>query len=187
MFKKIFLTLVMMSVFSAGFAKPASLYFYDNKLTDQNGKEFSLDDLKGHIVVATMFYASCNYSCPILISELKKMETSLKPEALKNVKILLISFDPENDTPAKLKEVFAQHKLDETRWKFASPPKDEVRTIASLLGISFRKSPDGEFNHNTVITILDEEGVPVLTQEGLSGAAKNLSEKIAGFFKETKK
>lgn len=182
MFKKIFLTLMMMSVFSTGFAKPASLYFYDNTLTDQDGKKVTLDVFKGSHVVAAMFYASCNYTCPVLISELKKMEAALKPEALKNVKILLITFDPEKDTPQKLKEVFTKHNLAETRWKLVSPPKEDVRTLASLLGVSFRKTPDGEYNHNTIITILDAEGVPVFTQEGLKEAGKNLSEKLNGFY-----
>lgn len=40
----------------------------------------------------------------------------------------------------------------------ASPPADDVRAVAGVLGIRYRALTDGEFNHTSALVLLDEEG-----------------------------
>ncbi|MND01134.1 hypothetical protein D3C83_199990 [compost metagenome] len=45
---------------------------------------------------------------------------------------------------------------------------DDVRKIAALLGIQYRQLPGGDFNHATVITLLDAEGRPLARTEAIA-------------------
>ena len=155
-----------------------SIYGLSIHLTDQDGKKLGLDVYKGQYVVMSLFYASCNYTCPILIDALKKMDAALDEKTRLKTRILLISFDPENDTPAVLKKLALQHKLDLSRWKLASPEKNEVRDIAALLGFTYRSIPEGGFNHTSGVTLLNPLGIPLLQEEGLARIAELIPEKL---------
>ncbi len=155
-----------------------SIYDLTAHLTDQDGKQISLDTYRGNLVVVSMFYASCNYSCPLLLDALKKMDAKLTESTRKKVRVLLITFDPENDTPSVLKKLAQDHKLDLSRWKLAAPAHDEVRDIAALLDYTYRSIPTGGFNHSSSITLLDATGIPILHEEGVMNAAEAVVEKL---------
>ncbi|MBX7147658.1 SCO family protein [bacterium] len=156
-----------------------SLYQYKTRLINQDNQSISFNVYEGFPVVATMFYASCTYSCPVLISSLKKMESDLKPDVKKNTRFLLISMDPSNDTPTVLKKVAEEQKLDLSRWTLSSPENDNTaREIANLLGVIYRKTPEGIINHNTMINLLDKNGSPLLSEEGLTDAVVHAKEAL---------
>ncbi|MEZ4295051.1 MAG: SCO family protein [Polyangiaceae bacterium] len=93
---------------------PASLgaerYFGDAKLIDQDGKELRLytDVLRGRTVLAHSFFTTCTGSCPVLMKALTLTQERLGDRLGKDVVILSITADPENDTPQKLKEYSAR-------------------------------------------------------------------------------
>ena len=136
-----------------------SIYQLTSRITDQDGREHGLDAYRGHPVVITMFYGTCPHVCPLLISTIQKTELALAPEDRAKLRVLMVSIDPDNDTPQLLREVADRHHVDDTRWKLTRASPADVRKIAAVLGIKYRKLPDGEFNHSTVLTLLDREGV----------------------------
>ena len=145
----------------------ASIYPLKPKLVDQDGNATNLDVYRGKVVLIAMFYSSCPFACPTLISHLKQIDAAVSPDVLRDTRVLLVSFDPANDTPPVLSKLAAERKSDLTRWKFATAPDDQVREIAAVLGIKYRQA-DGSFNHSSVITILDREGKIDLRAGGLA-------------------
>lgn len=135
-----------------------SLYQLALPLTDQSGKAVKLDLYAGGPVLVTMFYGSCPHVCPMLISTIQRFELGLPEANRKRVRVLMVSLDPERDTPAKLTEVAQRHRVDAARWTMARAEAADVRRLAAALGIQYRQLPDGEFNHSTVITLLDAQG-----------------------------
>lgn len=174
-----FLTLFSFFLFfSTSAIANETLYDYTAHLVDQNGKTVGLDVFRGHPVVISMFYASCNYTCPLLINALKKLDAQLDKNARANTRILLISFDPENDTPKVLADLAAKNNLDLDRWKLVSPAKKEVRDLAALLEFSYRAIPGGGFNHTSSLTLLDPLGAKTLHEEGLSDGVESIIQKL---------
>jgi protein SCO1/2 len=57
--------------------------------------------------------------------------------------------------------------VDESRWRFVRAPDLTVREIAAVLGIKYRRMPDGRFNHSSAITLLDPSGVIQSRVEGI--------------------
>ena len=112
-------------------------------------------------------YATCHAPCPILIQRLKAIEARTAPGA---AAFVAVSLDPERDTPEALRALARARHVDESRWRLLRAPEDTVREIAAVLGIKYRRLPDGSFNHSSVITLLDPAGVILARDEGTGGA-----------------
>lgn len=105
-----------------------------------------------------MFYGSCPMACPLLIDTMRSIERTASPADRQRLRLLLISIDPERDTVAKLSELSAGRKLDASRWTLARTDAHSVRKIAAVLGIQYRKLPDGSYNHSSIVTLLTPDG-----------------------------
>lgn len=159
-------------VLPAGSLLEASIYDLDVSFENQDKKALSLDSLKGKPVLVSMFYERCGFACPTLIQDIKNIERKLPEEARKNLQVLLVTFDNEADTPESLKKLAQTHALDESRWTLARTPLDTgdelTRELAGALGIKYRKLSDNiNYNHSTIITLLDQSGVPKARLTGL--------------------
>ena len=135
-----------------------SVYQLPVKLTDAQGKQYDWRSLRGKPRVVSMFYTSCQFICPLIVDAGKAIEKQLTPAQQQRVGFVLVSMDPARDTPAALKKVVAARKLDTSRWTLASPAAGDVRAVAGVLGVRYRQLEDGEFNHSTVLVLLDADG-----------------------------
>lgn len=135
-----------------------SVYQLSVVMTDQHGVARPWQARRGKPQLVAMFYTSCQYICPLIVDAGKAVEKNLTPAQQQRLGILLVSMDPVRDTPAALKKVADQRKLDSSRWTLASPPAGDVRAIAGVLGIRYRALADGEFNHTSALVLLDGEG-----------------------------
>lgn len=144
-----------------------SVYRVDDRLSDQAGREFTLADGRGKPRLVAMFYTSCRYICPLIVDSAKGVEHALTPAERERLGILLISLDPARDDTAALASVAAKRKLDPARWTLARTESAGVRRIAAVLGVRYRALADGEFNHTSVLVLLDAEGRVVASTERL--------------------
>jgi protein SCO1/2 len=149
---------------------PGSIYNLNVTLTDAKGAQHGLDVHRGHPVLVTMFYGSCPMACPLLIDTMRSIERAASPADREPLRMLLISIDPERDTVAKLAEIATTRKLDQTRWTLARTDAHSVRKIAAVLGVQYRKLPDGSYNHSSIVTLLTPEG-DIAVQSSMLGKA----------------
>ena len=153
------LTLSQVALPAAPAALPAdSVYQLPLRLTDQAGRSYDWSTRRGKPQLVSMFYTSCQYICPLIVESGKAMEKHLTPAQQRNLGILLLSMDPEHDTPKALQAVVDKRRLDTARWTLASPPPGQVRALAGVLGIRYRQLADGEFNHTSALVLLDANG-----------------------------
>jgi protein SCO1 len=154
------LTAALLLAFTAG-AQPlpeTSVYQLALPLQTQDGQAATLDLHRGQPVLVSMFYTRCGYVCPLLLHSLQRLDAGLDPEVRGRMRVLVVSFDPEHDTPEVLAATAEKYRLDGTRWTLAQASAADVRKLAAALNIQYRQLPDGEFNHATIITLLDREG-----------------------------
>ena len=135
-----------------------SVYRLDLALVDQNAQAWKLADLRGGPVLIAMFYSSCKYVCPLITNALQRTERALSDGERAHLRVVMVSFDPKRDTPAALKTVADERHVDQTRWKLTRTDAINVRKLAAVLDVQYRALDNGEFNHSSVITLLDSEG-----------------------------
>ncbi len=144
-----------------------SLYQLDATWTDAAGKPVKLAAFRGQPVVLAMIYTSCQAVCPLLVSDVQKIERALSKPARAKVRFVLVSFDPARDTPAKLQQYAKARGLPAERWSLLTGDDDAVRDLAAALGMRYRPSGGGDFAHSNLISVLDGRGVVVARQVGL--------------------
>jgi len=152
---------------AASTANAPSLYDLPIPLVDDHGVARNLDSFRGHPLLVSMFYGSCESACPLITSELKHIEKQLPESAKNGLRILMVSFDPARDTPAVLAHLKLEREVDGTRWTFASASDDASRDLAALLGIRYRRLDNGSYFHSSAIVLLDAEGRPQARLDGL--------------------
>ena len=76
----------------------------DFKLTDAEGRQRTLADFRGKVVVMFFGYTQCPDACPTTLSELATVMQTLGPDAAR-VQVLFVTIDPERDTA----ELLAQY------------------------------------------------------------------------------
>ena len=136
-----------------------SLYQLPVHLTTSRGEVLEFSSLRGRPLLVTMFYSRCASVCPILTMTLQRLDGALGEAGRKNLRVLMVSLDTLHDTPATLAAFVQEHHVDLSRWVVARAPSDDVRALAAALGIRYRALPDGTFNHSTVVSLLDREGI----------------------------
>ncbi len=157
-----------------------SVYQLSAQLTDQDGRSFALDARRGQPMLVSMFYNSCKFVCPMLMDTMALTEEALTPKERAQLSMLLVTFDPARDDVKSLKEMANTRQIDTTHWTLARTDDASVRKIAATLGIQYRLLPDGEFNHSTVLVLLDGEGRVV-------GSTKKMGTRDPAFIKLVKK
>lgn len=156
-----------------------SIYQLAGAFRDQAGNPARLDVLRGHPVLMSMFYASCPDACPLLLAELQRIEAGLSPAVRAEVRVVLVSLDPERDTPAALRRLAESHGLDAARWRLLTGADDVVREVAAALGVKFRRLSNGTINHSSVIAVLDRRGVMRTRIDGITPGDPQLVGRVA--------
>jgi protein SCO1/2 len=166
------LAVALASAASAGTPQPAplpgdSVLRLDGRFVDQDGHAFTLAQRRGRPQLVAMFYSSCKYACPLLIDSGKGVDHALSLAERARLRVLYISLDPARDRPEVLAKVAAQRRIDRTRWTLATTDAAGVRRTAAVLGVRYRQLANGEFNHSSVLLLLDADGRVVARTEKL--------------------
>ena len=144
-----------------------SLLHLDDVWTDHRGAAVRLGDLRGHPTVVVLFYGTCISACPVLLRDAELIEAALPDDVRAATRFLMVTFDPERDTPERLAAYAAEKGFDRERWSFLTADDRAVRRLAAALGVRYRPDGQGGFAHTNLITVLGADGVPVARLEGL--------------------
>jgi protein SCO1 len=148
-----------------------SVYQLDVSLTDQDGRTSHWRDVANPPAgprIVGMFYSRCDYVCPMLFEAVKNIEASLPPEARQRLHVGLVTLDPARDDIAALKKTAEQRAGDPARWRLYRTQATDARKLAGVLGVQYRQLSNGEFNHSTLMILLDHQGVELARTEQIA-------------------
>jgi len=129
------------------------------KLTDQDGKQLTLKELRGKVLVVTFIYASCTDTCPLLTAKMAGLQSRLGPAFGPQVFFISISVDPEHDTSRVLRAYASAHHVNTTGWAFLTGTTAEIRETAKRYGIYYKKNPHGDIDHTFLTSLIDQKGM----------------------------
>lgn len=157
----------------------------DVSLTDQNGKKISLKDYRGKTLGITFIYREC--PLPEFCIKMSRLfsdaanQIAANAELKNKVRLLSVSFDPERDTPEKLKQyglgyLGTDSPDDLTVWNLAVGDDKEVRKLADFFGLKYEVNEQNkaEINHNLVTAVVSPEGKVVKLLPGNRWSAESL-------------
>lgn len=128
------------------------------ELSDYNGKTRTLQDFAGKAVVVFFGFTQCPDVCPTSLAELTEVMKKLGPDA-DRVQVLLITVDPERDTPEVLKQYVTAF---DPRFLGLTGTPDQVKKAAASFKAYYAKAPtkDGNYtmDHTAAFYLLDGKG-----------------------------
>lgn len=125
----------------------------DFQLQNQDGKTVTMADLKGNVWIANFMFTTCSGICPMMTGRMAKMDKMF--ERVKDMRLVSISVNPENDTPQALK-AYAEKFKASNKWIFLTGPHD---TIQSLAVDSFKIGDTKELAfHSQLFVLVDRTG-----------------------------
>jgi protein SCO1/2 len=88
-----------------------------------------------------------------------------KSPQLANVKLISISFDPQNDSPGILNTYAQGYGINSTRHQFLTGDANQIKDLMRQFGILTTQS-DGTIIHNAALIIVSPEGRIIQRREG---------------------
>ena len=127
-------------------------------LTAQDGRLFSLNELRGKVVVLTFIYASCADACPLLTAKMATLQDELGMDFGPRVFFVSITVDPERDTPEALTRYAQAHGANLSGWAFLTGTAEEIRDVARRYGVFYKQQAAGDFDHTFLTSVVDQRG-----------------------------
>lgn len=158
-----------------------SVYNLPSEWKNQDNETVRLEDYRGSVVVLTMIYTSCKLSCPRLVSDVRRIHNEVGKKANKYTKYIFVTIDPEVDTPDRLKEFSEENLMTDPEWVFLTGDKEETRSFAAVLGVSYKRSSPIDFAHSNIISVFDKDGVLAYQKDGLGADISPVVKEIAAF------
>ena len=144
-----------------------SLYSLDSVWTSDVGREVKLEVLRGRPQVIALFFTKCEHSCPLIVANMKEIDKALPPSVRGKVDFLLVSIDPERDTPEALRAYRARHELPTERWTLLRGSPEATRALAQMVGFVYQPGSPTQYAHSLLISILSPSGEIVYQHAGL--------------------
>ena len=144
-----------------------SIYNLPSTWTTQDDQQIELKDLQGKVLVMVMIYTSCKAACPRLVADMRNIEKQVAEKDLDKVQFIMVSIDPETDTPQRLKQFSKDNFMEDDQWMFLRGTPEDTREFAAVLAVSYKQISPIDFSHSNIISVFDENGVMVHQQEGL--------------------
>lgn len=133
----------------------------------EEGEEIQLKDLKGKTLVMVMIYTSCKAACPRLVADMRNIKAQIPEEKIKNIQFVMVSIDPETDTPETLKAFAIENFMDDSYWTFLQGTESGVREFANVLSVKYKEISPIDFSHSNIISVFNPQGELKHQQEGL--------------------
>ena len=129
------------------------------ELTNQNNVKISNETYKGKVYVLEFFFSRCPSICPKM--NMSMLEIEKKFFGNPNFGIVSITIDPENDTPAVLKNHAELLGVKSSNWNFLTGDKEKIFDLSNKgfnLYAGENAKVNGGFEHSGLFALIDKDG-----------------------------
>jgi protein SCO1/2 len=139
----------------------------DFNLRNQDGRPIHLGQYRGKALVVTFIYTRCPSPdfCPRVTRNFAQLEKQLSsnPVLYSKSHLLCISFDPEHDTPERLRAYGATYMGSDAKnafahWEFAVPEKPVLVEMAKFFDLGMTENADSMITHTLSTTLIGPDG-----------------------------
>ncbi len=129
------------------------------EFVDQKGTRFSLEELRGRVVLVTGVYAYCSTACPEILRETKALIETLPAEARARVAVAALSLNPEYDTRELMDRVTEGYGFAYPEFRYLNGAPEAMHALLTGLGFAQVRDPrTGVVEHANLFLVLDARG-----------------------------
>ncbi len=131
------------------------------KFLTQDSVYFSSEKLQGKPHVAYFFFTSCPGICPVLTSQMKRLQ-DMTADIKSRYQIVGFTVDPDRDTPFKLREYARHYRVDLSHWTFLTGKESELHHVGNrsyYVAMQRDSTEPGGFLHSGRFILVDKDGL----------------------------
>jgi protein SCO1 len=121
-------------------------------LRDQDGRLTGPGQIRGHWYVVAFLYTHCPDVCPVIASNL-----GVALRRRHDLRVLAISVDPKNDTPAAVKAFLRDHHLP-ARFRYLTGTRAELAPVWARYHVAAVAGPKPIVSHTAFELLVDPQG-----------------------------
>lgn len=121
---------------------------------DADGKPTESKEWKGRITIAHFFFTSCPTICPLMMSNMKTIQSGAG-----DARLISVTVDPAHDTPENLRGYIRRTGFGEGNWRLLTGDKRELYRFARKgLFVTATEGDGGpeDFIHSDRLVLLDK-------------------------------
>lgn len=129
-------------------------------LTDQNNQTITNANYKGKVYVLEFFFSTCPSICPVMNKNMVTLQNTFSTNP--NFGIASITINPENDTPAVLKEHAVKVGVTSKNWHLLTGDKKYIFDLSNkgfnIFAGESKEKVNGGFEHSGLFALIDKQG-----------------------------
>jgi protein SCO1/2 len=133
-----------------------SLFSIEPAWVDENGHAVVLSQWRDRPNVVAMEYSACRFVCSVYWRRLVEVQQEADRRGL-DLQFVILSIDPEHDSPALWREYRKARGLARANWHFLTGTRAMTTRAAALLGVRWWFD-EGHLMHDFKIVRLDAAG-----------------------------
>ena len=141
-------------------------------LVDMHSNKVSVTEALGYDgpIMLNFIFTTCTTICPVLSATFSQLQRELGDEA-KNIRMISVSIDPEQDTPERLKEYAGRFKAG-AGWQFLTGSIDAITSMQK----AFDAYRGDKMNHIPLTFLRSTADGSWVRLEGFTSAAEVVAE-----------
>ena len=124
-------------------------------LTDQTGRDVTLESFRGRPVIVAFAFAHCETVCPLVVADVMTARRHLGNQA---PPALIVTLDPWRDTPSRLASIARQWGLDDDAHVLSGVPDEVERTLNRWRVPRVRNAKTGDISHPSIVYVIGADG-----------------------------
>ena len=148
-------------------------------LIDQHTTSVSLDSMRGKVVVVSFIYTRCPLPdyCPRVMTTFASLRDRFAGRLGTDLVLLTVTFDPQFDTPEKLREFAARYDANVPGWHLLTGSRADVTRVCTMLGVEFYPE-EGMLTHTLQTAVIDRTGRLAARAEGRDFSTRQLADLV---------
>lgn len=117
-------------------------------------------DMKGKIWVADFFFSTCPTICPIMTTQMKRLQ-AMTMDLEDEIQFISFSINPTYDQPSQLRRYIKHHGITAKNWQFLTGDEaatHELGVKSFLVHAEADAEAEGGYAHSPAFTLVDKEG-----------------------------
>src|SRR5690606_14799261 len=133
--------------------------FSDFQLVTHSGEAFTKSSLEGKWTLIFFGFSHCPDICPTTLATLNRLVAALKDSEKKDIQVVMLTVDPERDTPEKLAQYVPYFNKD---FIGVTGNQYQILNVATQLSVVYTKAPlkgdDYTMDHSSNVVIINPKG-----------------------------
>jgi len=129
------------------------------EMTDEKGQTVAVDELTGKWSLLFFGYTFCPDICPTTLAQLRQVKSELPKDAVDRLQVILVSVDPNRDTPTQLQQYLGYFDKD---FRGLTGSLDNLQKLANAVSIPFipadTSKPNYTVDHSGNLAVIGPDG-----------------------------